>query len=133
MDYNLFLDDIRHPYDSYPYTKDTRYLQLKWIIVRSYDEFVKYITKNGVPRLVSFDHDLADEHYFSDNQPWSTENSIDYFSYKEKTGYECAKWLCDYCLDNNIKLPETLVHSFNQTGSDNIRHYIRNFKKHTEL
>lgn len=133
MDYNLFLDDIRHPHDAYPYMKDTKYLQLKWIIVRSYDEFVKYITKNGVPSLVSFDHDLADEHYFSNNQPWSIENSIDYFSYKEKTGYECAKWLCDYCLNNNIKLPETLVHSFNQTGSNNIKHYIRNFKKHTKL
>lgn len=130
MDYRIFLDDIRFPYDAYVYTKDTSYFRLSWVIVRSYDEFVKTITKNGLPSLISFDHDLADEHYHSDDQPWSTEFSIDYFSYKEKTGYECAKWLCDYCLDNNVKLPETKVHSLNQVGGSNIRYYLSNFKKH---
>lgn len=130
MDYNLFIDDFRHPYDAFNYTKDTRYLQLKWVIVRSYDEFVKVVSEKGVPQFVSFDHDLADEHYHSSDQPWSTESSIDYFSYKEKTGYECAKWLCDYCLDNGVKYPDFKVHSMNNIGASNIRHYVANFKKH---
>lgn len=130
MDYCLFLDDIRFPYHAYGYTNDSVYIKLDWIIARSYDEFTKIITEKGLPKLISFDHDLADEHYHSDDQPWSTDFTIDYFSYKEKTGYECAKWLCDYCLDNNVKIPDTKVHSFNHIGRSNIRHYISNFKKH---
>lgn len=130
---NLYLDDIRHNYDSYPYTKDTRYLQLKWTIVRDYNQFVKAIKKIGLENIniISFDHDLSDQHYNRENLPWSVDNQIDYFSYTEKTGYDCAKWLCDYSLETNQKLPEILVHSFNQVGAENIRKYIENFIKHT--
>jgi len=133
MEYNycLFLDDFRHPYDAFNYTKDTRYLKLQWVVVRSYDEFVKHVIENGVPNLVSFDHDLADEHYHE--QKWSTNGEIDYFTFSEKTGYDCAKWLCDYCLDNNSKFPDFLVHSWNNIGSENIRNYIRNFRKHNPV
>ena len=130
---HIFLDDFRHPYDAFVYTKDTRYAKLKWIIVRSYDEFVKTIIKIGINNIetISLDHDLSDEHYGREDMPWSVDRQIDYFSFKEKTGYECAKWLCDYCLDNNFKLPkEILIHSFNIIGAANIRSYINNFKKH---
>lgn len=130
MSYCLFLDDIRHPYDAFPYTKDTKYLQLKWIVVRSFKDFVEVIEKSGLPSVVSFDHDLALEHYGKSDDPWSVQDQIDYFTYNEKTGYDCAKWLCDYCYDNKVKFPQYLVHSFNQVGSANIRHYIRNFLKH---
>jgi len=130
--YNLFIDDFRHPYDAFLYTKDTRYAKLKWITVKSYDEFVKVIKRKGIPNIVSFDHDLADSHYARNDNPWSTENSIDYFSFEEKTGYECAKWLCDFCLDNSIKFPEYLIHSMNTVGSSNIKNYIDNYIKHCE-
>jgi hypothetical protein len=130
MNYNLFLDDIRVPLDAFNYMRDTRYSKLEWIIVRNYENFVKIIQNEGVPSLVSFDHDLADEHYGRDDMLWSVDGVIDYFSYKEKTGYECAKWLCDYCLDNNEKFPTIMVHSFNNIGAANIRSYVRNFLKH---
>jgi hypothetical protein len=132
---NIYLDDDRHNYDSYTYTKDTRYLQLKWFIVRNYNDFVKAVENIGLDNIgvISLDHDLADEHYKrQDQQPWSTERSIDYFAYKEKTGYECAKWLCDYSLEVDEKLPEILVHSMNSVGAENIRQYIKNFIKHTQ-
>jgi hypothetical protein len=45
----LYLDDIRTPK-----TKG-------WDIVRSYDEFVKWIEENGLPDKLSFDHDLGEE------------------------------------------------------------------------
>lgn len=128
----IFLDDIKHPYDTYAYTKDTRYLQLKWTIVRSYDEFVKTVKKIGLDNIsiISYDHDLADSHYDRENLPWSVDNQIDYFSYTEKTGYDCAKWMCDYALETKAKLPEILIHSFNHIGAKNIKHYIENFIKH---
>lgn len=102
------------------------------MIVRSYDEFVKTIKNIGIDKIdiISFDHDLADEHYGHEEQPWSTDGIIDYFSFVEKTGYDCAKWLCDYALETNKKLPEILIHSFNHIGAENIKQYIKNFIKY---
>lgn len=130
MDFNLFLDDIRHPYDAFYYLKDSKYLQLKWVVVRSFDEFIKVIKRDGLPNLVSFDHDLADEHYGLVGQSDLTLNEYYYQGDREMTGYDCAKWLCDYCYDNNLKFPTFLVHSANTVGADNIRYYIKNFLKH---
>ena len=125
---NIYLDDYRHPYDAYTYTKNTDYLQLKWTIVRSYDEFVKTIEEIGLDNIniISADHDLADQHY-------SSGHVIDYSSYTEKTGYDCIKWLCDYSLDVKQNLPKILVHSMNPVGSENIRKYIENFIKHNNI
>ena len=63
--YNLFLDDFRMPKDAYNYLLQPIYISVNWEIVRSYDEFVKYITEHGIPEIISLDHDLADEHYES--------------------------------------------------------------------
>ena len=91
----LYLDDIRKPK-----TKS-------WDIVRSYDEFVKYISENGVPDEISFDHDLGE----LDN----------------KTGYDCAKWLCDYCWTNGVPMPLWNVHSANPVGRENITNLLTRF------
>ena len=115
----LFLDDIRHNYDAFNYTNKSMFLQKKWVIVRNYEEFVQYITNNGMPDFISFDHDLADEHYDHDNIQ----------DYKEKTGLECAKWLVDYCIDNNVELPGYFCHSQNPVGKDNIIGYLENYQK----
>jgi len=143
MSYNLFLDDIRYPYvdpklkhlyvqngrdyfdmvSAYNYTGFEKFKTEQWLIVRDYDEFVKIIEKKGVPKFVAFDHDLGDEHYNS---------KVDYEEYTEKTGYECAKWLCDYCQDNNVKFPGYYIHSMNVVGKINIKHYIENYIKYVE-
>jgi hypothetical protein len=49
--------------------------------------------------------------------------------FEEKTGYDCAKWLVDYCIDNQANLPDYLVHSANPIGKKNIESYLENFKK----
>lgn len=123
--YKLFLDDIREPIDAYEYTQRSIYKELGWIVVRSYDEFIDYILNNGLPKLISFDHDLADEHY-NYLAMW---RKVDYNDYKEKTGYECVKWLCDYCIDTNKKLPECIFHTQNTIGYVNMSKYIENFKR----
>lgn len=102
----LFLDDVRQP------------KELGWDVVRTYDAFVKYLDDNGCPDVVSFDHDLAFEHYpFADPQP--TEH-IRYDHYKEKTGYDCAKWLIDWCRENKRFPRLCVVHSYNPAGAMNI-------------
>jgi hypothetical protein len=110
------------------------YWENDWIVVKNYDEFVQYILLNGLPDFVSFDHDLGIEHikYYFDNG--GHENPPDPMGadFEEKTGYDCAKWLVDYCLEHNLKLPEYLVHSANPIGKKNIISYLENFKKVNE-
>lgn len=123
MSYNLYLDDIRQPWQTgnYMLPVDLRaaYRLKEWVIVRNYDEFVEYITEHGLPELVSFDHDLALVHY---------EGGKESFEYYPETGYDCAKWLTDYCIKNNLQLCSYLVHSMNPAGTENIKEHLNNFK-----
>src|SRR5687768_2981237 len=124
----LFLDDERN-------VSAVTWVELplgQWTVVRSYDEFVDWITKNGLPTFISFDHDLADEHY-----PWHEHNKYDYAAgkisyaqYKEKTGMDAAKWLVEYCLDKKLPLPEFVAHTMNVVGKENIEALLNNFRKH---
>ena len=128
----LFLDDFRNPMDCINYMRlrvddSTMYSREKWIVVRNYDEFVNYITNNGLPYLISFDHDLADEHY--DPSMYSGNYDDVAKNFKEKTGMDCAKWLVDYCLDNEKQLPKFVVHSMNPAGTKNISSLLNDFKK----
>ncbi len=134
----LFLDDIRIPKDAIglvPSNFNQFYFENNWNIVRNYTQFCRWIEENGIPDFISFDHDLADDHYndlFSDEN-WKKNDSdiiLKYDEYKEKTGYECAKWLVDYCLENGTKLPDYQVHSANPVGKKNIESYLLNAKKH---
>jgi hypothetical protein len=115
----LYLDDIRTPKTE------------GWDIVRSYDEFINYIELNGAPDEVSFDHDLSREHtkYYFDNGGHDNPPDPLNVEFKEKTGYDAAKWLCDYCWTNGIPLPKWNIHSANPVGSDNIKFLLNNFEK----
>lgn len=68
MSYRLFLDDIRNPKDCVDHMRsrigkwNAVYLE-QWEIARNYEEFVNLIKSKGIPNIVSFDHDLAKEHY----------------------------------------------------------------------
>jgi len=115
----LFLDDIRNPKEVYQYTKQEVFQREDWHIVRNYQEFVDRILEKGLPEMISFDHDLADEHY---PEPNSQE-------YIEKTGYDYAKWLVEYCMDHYLDLPEFCCHSMNPVGKQNIEGLLNNFKK----
>lgn len=47
----------------------------------------------------------------------------------EYTGMDSAKWLVNYCIDNDLKLPEFVVHSANPSGYENILGLLKSFKK----
>ena len=126
MPYKLYLDDIRLPTDTYKTTKNS-----EWVIVRTYDDFVKVITEKGLPFIVSFDHDLADAHYpFNEvDGGICAPRTIPYDTYKEKTGYHAAKWLIDYCIEKKIDLPACNVHSANPVGKANIISILQSYEK----
>jgi hypothetical protein len=105
----LYLDDIRTAPEG-------------WVLVTNYNELVAFITQHGLPEAISFDHDLADEHHLG-----FTENVINYESYREKTGYDCAKWLFEYCLTNQLPLPKWQVHSRSIVGARNIEKLLSSF------
>jgi hypothetical protein len=114
--YKLFLDDVREP-------KQVTWVEMPlgpWIVIRNYNEFVEYITKNGLPSFVAFDHDLGQEHYIVGKPKYN--------EYKEKTGYDCVKWLIEYCMNHNKLFPDYQVHSMNPIGKMNIRAIVENFK-----
>ena len=129
MAYNLFLDDFRMPKDAFEYMKLPIYISVEWIVVRNYYAFIALIEGKGIPDIISFDHDLAYEHYdpkIVEGEPY--EKIYDMF--REKTGYHCAKWLIDYCIDNNEKLPaEIFIHSMNPAGSMNIKSLFETYFK----
>lgn len=131
MSYVLFLDDVRNPddvtWEQFPRFETT-------FIVRNYESFVKQVMWSGVPDFVCFDHDLADEHYGAMLKENEGNNSklLDIISTygSIKTGYDCAKWLVDYCVEKKKKFPPYIVHSMNPAGKDRINGYIENAKKH---
>ena len=107
----LFLDDIRNPSDAFAHTAQSIFLSEDWQIVRSFEEFVHWIKTNGLPEYISFDHDLGDV----------------YGADKEKTGYDCAIWLVDYCLDAKLKCPAFYCHSMNPVGREKIVGLLEQF------
>lgn len=105
MRWKLFLDDERYPIGN------------DWTIARNYNDAVWYVTNYGLPYHISFDHDLAYDHYVI-GKP------------HEYTGYDFAKWLVNYIMDNDLTLPEGFsffVHSQNPIGAKNIQSLMDKF------
>ena len=68
---------------------------------------------------------MASEHYNHQNV------DIPYDQFKEKTGYHCAKWLIQYCVDNKLSLPkEIFIHSMNTAGRINIASIFETYNKY---
>lgn len=81
----LFIDDERDP------------PTLDFVIVRSSQAAIDYLNRNGVPRYISFDHDLGGD----------------------DTVRPIVNWLIDAALDGKIAImPEFFVHSQNPVGRD---------------
>lgn len=100
--YKIYLDDERTPKTS------------GWHIIRSYAEFVKTIKLHGMPVEISFDHDIAS--YDTDG--------------KEQTGLDAARFIVDYCMDNNLPCPDFNIHSANPIGAENIKSLLEHFKRY---
>ena len=112
----VWIDDIRDPQEStwqnwIKKNFGTNDFDITWI--KSYKEFVDFVDKNGLPSNVSLDHDLGD-----------VEDPNN-----EKTGYDCAKYIVDYCMDNDRDIPNYRIQSDNGPGRENIDKYLQNYHK----
>ena len=128
----LWLDDIRIP-PSYD-----------WLWVRTYQEFVDTIEDLGLPDVISFDHDLGGKYARYGTLRDEDGDINTYIECLSETGYDCAKWLVDYIMNNNKRkelridgqtfgwvdshvLPAFRVHSANPVGAENIQKFLNNF------
>lgn len=104
----IWLDDYRNPFkdDWLIFSPINPPYDVKWI--KNYYDFCKYIISNGLPDGICFDHDLG----------------------CTKTGYDCAKFIVEYCFDHNKSLPEYNCQSANPVGRENITKLFENYKKH---
>lgn len=104
----LFLDDVRTI--DMVYSKEE---ESTFDIVRTYQEFVDYIEKNGLPDFISFDNDLG----LLEN--WEV----------APDGYAAAKWLVYESGLDLINL-SFKVHSANPVASVQIESLLNNYLKH---
>ncbi len=133
---NMFLDDMRNPEHAYLHldtgipkvslVQHSDIHQDDWVIARTYDEFVKCVTYLGLPDVVSFDHDLDEEHikhYFTVTQDTGV---IEYGNLKEKTGKHCADYLVqEWKKQGKPKEIKTFVHSANRWGQIEIKKVLQ--------
>lgn len=119
----IFLDDVRQPDEAgswmhYRIGKlNPIYYEDGWVVARNYNEFVALVSKNySKITHISFDHDLADEHYelFLRDK----DELLKYYKKekREMTGYDCAKWTKDFYKQKNEELPVIFVHTLNAMG-----------------
>lgn len=106
----LFLDDKR---------KASSFIDMRSNIVRqatTYTEFTEELLDLyclfGKVDEVWFDHDLGD---------------------KSGNGYDCAKYLVEFCEENSMKFPTYYIQSANPVGKANIDSYLKSYLKSLSL
>jgi len=127
----LFLDDIRMPADAWIYSERIKMLEksktisCEWTIVRNYQDFCEFIDKFGIPSVVSFDHDLCEEHmkYYFDFT--SQLGIIDYTKLKVKTGKHCAEYFVEKWKEAGKPSTQVYVHSANRWGQVEIKNVLK--------
>jgi hypothetical protein len=130
----VWIDDIRDPFTgSWIADFAPEFFACKKIVwVKSYEEFTRWIQYNGLPQKICFDHDLGENVAIELVASGVEKSKAREIKKLAKSGYDCAKWLVDYCLDNSLQLPNWSIQSANPVGKENINSLLTNAKKHLE-
>lgn len=83
----------------------------EWHHMKNSSDAIKFIKLNGMPDIISFDHDLGDD----------------------DTSMKIINFIINSYLDNKLQINDNFtyfVHSANPVGSQNIRSKLDNFLKH---
>lgn len=119
----LIVDDERNRELVYAKTANQVYLQVEdWDIVKSFDEFVEYISTHPMPDYISFDNDLTNEHY----KELIDKGELFDFDKFTDTGYHCAVWLMSFIKENNLPRPICYVHTANIYAHPKILNVLSN-------
>lgn len=102
----IWLDDERDPSDPKWHSYfPIRSPSVVW--VKTFEEFCQWITSNSLPEAICFDHDLGEA----------------------QSGMDAAKWLTEYCLRTDSKLPAWNIQSANPIGKRNISSLLTSFER----
>ena len=125
----IWLDDVRDPLtnDWLVFSPIGRDVNVVW--VKSYYDFTIWIEKNGLPDAICFDHDLGEDVAIERIKKGLSKRQARILKKESKSGMDCAKWLVNYCLDNDKPLPKYAVHSANPAGAENIEGLFLSFLK----
>jgi hypothetical protein len=105
----LWLDDERNPFNgNWVAIYAPGYVEGNIVWVKNYDDFVEWIENNSLPAMICFDHDLGGD----------------------KTGYDAAKYVVNYCFDHGVSIPRYNIQSANPVGVKNINQLIQGAIKH---
>lgn len=127
----LWLDDIRDPYEGgWGIFSPINLSESEFIWVKSYDQFTKWITENGLPDGICFDHDLGEDIAKDNVSKGMSKRKARSIKRESKSGFDCAKWLIEYCLNNNLDLPKYNIQSANPVGKDNINGLLQSYIRH---
>lgn len=96
----------------------------------SFDQFTEWITKNGLPDGICFDHDLGLDEVHLKKTMSKSQLKIFRKTPEYKTGYDCARWLVDYCIINKLELPKWNIQSSNPIGKENINGLLLSFMRY---
>ena len=128
----LWLDDLRNPFEGKWIEEFApEYLNSGSIIwVLNYEEFIEWIRKNGLPQKICFDHDLGEDVAIKLVSKGINKKKAREVKKLAKSGYDCAKWLVDYCIDYDLQIPDWNIQSANPVGKENINGLLINAKNH---
>lgn len=133
----LWLDDIRDPNNdtwlNWLINENVNILDYDMVWVKSYNAFTEYIIKNGLPDLISFDHDLGQGDAADRVNQGMTKKQSRTLKKETLSGFDCTKWLVEYCLNNKKHIPAYKIQSANPVGAENIKHLIENFRKNVRF
>jgi len=130
----LFLDDIRDPKDGYLHGEKTKLVDESgipagcWQVVRTYDQFVRFVKKYGVPKTISFDNDLDPSHY----QVYMKAVQSGYFEWlfiQPKMGLHALDFLLKYCRTNHVQVPRIYIHTANHMARQEMVNMIQRFSE----
>lgn len=130
----IWLDDLRDPLSG-NWIRDfiPEYFSLGKIVwIKSFDDFTKMIKYNGLPDKICFDHDLGEDIAIQLVAGGMEKSKARQVKKLAKSGFDCAKWLVDYCLDNRVQIPDWSIQSANPVGKENINSLLSNARKHLE-
>lgn len=101
------MDDIRYPYEVYEKPSAIGGFH----ILRSSDAAQGAVRAFGMPRYISFDHDLGGD----------------------DTSMVFLKWLANDYWNGTDPIPEYYIHSANPVGKENIDSFMKSWEKSTRL
>ena len=113
-DSKKFKDFYKQVYNRY----GTPDMSIQILDAKDYAQFIDridYVNEHNALEntIISFDHDLGCD---------ASGNILE-------SGADCLKYLISFCLDNNLRLPECLIHTSNPVGKLNMESLINSYYK----